>query len=548
MTFDLHLKNWPQGVPHDLNMPERSIFANLVESASIFPDRVALVYHGRSFSYSGLLDHVQRLAGYLSHIGVAPGDRVLLYMQNSPQFVIGYYAIMAANAVCVPVNPMNKQAELEYLVQDTGAAVCLCGAELWPQLGPLIDSGALQHGIVASYADMADPDYDLPLPALLANLTEPADATGWSAMMAENHPAPPHTAGPDDLALIPYSSGTTGQPKGCMHTHRSVMATAWGGMLWNPTDGPAVVLATLPLFHVTGMQNSMNTPILAGHTTILMTRWDRKMAAELIRRYNVTRWRSITTMAIDLVNDPDFNSYDLSSLEAIGGGGAAMPEAIALKLKDMTGLDYVEGYGMSETMAATHINPLHAPRPQCLGIPVMEVDARVMSVEDGRELGPNEDGEIIMHGPQVFQGYWNRPDETAKAFVELDGKRFIRSGDIGRYDQDGYFYMTDRVKRMINASGFKVWPAEVEALMLHCPLVAEACVIATPDSRRGEAVKAVVVPAGPQATHDQIIDWCKANMAAYKCPTVIEFVESLPKSGTGKVQWRLLAEQERSRA
>ncbi|WP_238367547.1 long-chain-fatty-acid--CoA ligase [Mesobacterium pallidum] len=537
-----HFAHWPQGVPRHMTLPQRSMFDNLALTAAQQGDRPAIRYFGRVLTYSDLLEKVEALAGWLQAHGVAKGDRVLLAMQNAPQFVISYYAIMRADAVVVPVNPMSRGGEIDWLVRDTGAKLAIIGTELaphWAEAGlPLLG---------ATYATMADPDYDLPLPKGLEGLTEPAPGTtGFNAALAEGHVPGPHTAGPDDLALIPYSSGTTGQPKGCMHTHRSVMATAWGGILWTQSEPTDVVLATLPLFHVTGMQNSMNGPIITGGQVVLMTRWDRRIAAALIPRYKVNRWRSITTMAIDLVNDPDLDPKALSSLEAIGGGGAAMPAAIAARLKTLTGLDYLEGYGLSETMAATHINPPDAPRAQCLGIPVMDVDSEVIDPETLRPLGPDEVGEIVMRGPQVFQGYWRNPEATKAAFVDIDGKTFFRSGDIGRCDADGFFYMVDRLKRMVNASGFKVWPAEVEALMHGHPGIAEVCVIGAPDPRRGETVKAVIVRRDPALDAEGVIRWCHANMAAYKCPTLVDFVDALPKSGTGKVLWRELTEKERA--
>ena len=276
-----------------------------------------------------------------------------------------------------------------------------------------------------------------------------------------------------------------------------------------------------------------------------MSRWDRRLAARLIARHGITRWRNITAMATDLLSDPELKREEIATLRSIGGGGAAMPAAVAQKLKDFTGLDFIEGYGMSECMAATHMNPPQDARQQCLGVPVMEVDARVIDPETLQDLGPGEVGEIIMAGPQIFQGYWRRPEETEKVFLERDGKRFVRSGDIGMYDEEGYFWMTDRLKRMVNASGFKVWPAEVEALMHNCPGVVEACVIGKPDEKRGETVKAVVVP-DPRhpMTAEQIIAWCRENMSAYKVPAEIEFMDSLPKSGSNKVLWRELAERE----
>ncbi|MGI3169481.1 long-chain-fatty-acid--CoA ligase [Pseudooceanicola sp. C21-150M6] len=548
---DLHFKFWPPGLPHHIDVPAQSVAQNLIDTARRAPENEAIHYYGSMLTYGQLLGAVERIAGWLQSRGVKRGDRVLLYMQNSPQWIIGYYAILRADAAVIPVNPMNRQAELEHLARDTGARIALSGSELVDYIRPLIASGDLDHVVGAAYADMANPESDIRLPAALADLTD-ATLTGtgitrWSDALAEAlTPADPR-AGPDDLCVIPYSSGTTGNPKGCTHYHRSVQATIHAYYHWGPFTEDETQLAVLPFFHVTGMQNSMNAPILAGSTIVLMTRWDRDTAARLIERHKVTKFRSITTMVIDILNSPDFASYDLSTLQSMGGGGAAMPEAIAAKLKDRLGLDFIEGYGLSETIAATHINPTQAPKMQCLGIPLFDVDARILDLETDAELGPNENGEIVMNGPQVFAGYWQNPEATEAAFTEIDGKRFFRTGDIGHYDEDGYYFMTDRVKRMINASGFKVWPAEVEALMLYHPGIAEACVIGVPDARRGESVKAFVVPAaGTTPDEEEIIGWCHQKMAAYKCPRQIAIVSELPKSGSGKVLWRELAEAEKA--
>ncbi|MCM2562534.1 long-chain-fatty-acid--CoA ligase [Lutimaribacter sp. EGI FJ00015] len=552
MMNRLHMQVWPDGVPETVTWPQGTLYDNLSNTAAKHGNRPALIYHGATLTYAQLDEQVQALAGYLQQkLEVDRGDRVLLYMQNSPQFVIGYYAILRADAVVVPINPMSRHAELEHLARDTGASVALAGQELLQHIAPIVDEGLISHVIAATYPDYAAPGRDIPLPGDLEAL-DAQEATGpgvirWAAALESGARPAPHRAGADDLAVIPYSSGTTGQPKGCMHSHFTVNVTAWGGVAWNLSDETDVSLAVLPLFHVTGMQACMNGPIIVGGAIVLMTRWNRDVAATLIARHRVTRWRSISTMAIDLVNSPGAGQYDLSSLTAIGGGGAAMPEAVAKKLHDLTGLDYIEGYGLSETMAASHINPVTAPRRQCLGIPVFDVDSRVVNPDTLEELPQGEVGEIVTHGPQVFLGYWQRPDETERSFFELDGKRFFRTGDLGYIDPQGYFYMVDRVKRMINASGFKVWPAEVEALMHHHPDIAEACIIGTHDPRRGETVKAVVVPqdtARDRLTEQGVIDWCRSEMAAYKCPTMVEFTDALPKSGSGKVLWRELQERE----
>jgi fatty-acyl-CoA synthase len=275
------------------------------------------------------------------------------------------------------------------------------------------------------------------------------------------------------------------------------------------------------------------------------------LAGRLIARRRITHWTNIPTMVIDLLGSPNFGQFDLSSLVYIGGGGAAMPQAVAQRLLELFGLRYVEGYGLTETAAPSHSNPPDAPKQQCLGIPFMSTDARVIDPLSLQEVAQGETGEIVIHGPEVFQGYWKQPQATARAFIEIEGKRFFRSGDMGRIDEDGYFFMTDRLKRMINASGFKVWPAEVEALMFRHPAIQEACIIATRDSYRGESVKAVVVLRAShkgQVGEQDIIDWCREHMAVYKAPRSVQFVDALPKSGSGKVMWRALQEAEQAQS
>ena len=549
MTFTRHYAVWPRELPKSMALPRTSVFTNLDISARRFPDRTAVIFYDAPMTYGRLLQEVEAMAGYLQAQGVVKGDRVLLYMQNSPQYVIAYYAILRADAVVIPVNPMNRATELEHYVADTGASVCLAGQELIDHIAPLLETTDLEHIVVASYNTYISPDTDLDLPNEVtapAWSKEMAGVVSWEQALAADEKPSVHTAGPDDLAVIPYSSGTTGAPKGCMHTHRSVMATAVHRAFWNLSTANTVQLATLPFFHVTGMTGSMNSPIYSGSTTVIMTRWERTTAARLIERCRVTGWTNIVTMAVDFLSNPDITKYDLTSLNTIGGGGAAMPESVATKLKAMTGLDYIEGYGLSETMAATHINPSAQPKPQCLGIPVFDVDSRIIDLETLEEMGPGEVGEIVTNGPQVTQGYWNRPMETEAAFVELDGKHFFRTGDLAYYDEEGYFFMVDRVKRMINASGYKVWPSEVEGLMYRHPAIHEVCIISSPHPKRGETVKACIVltPEAEGTTEVDIASWCKEHMAVYKVPEIVQFVDELPKSPTGKLMWRALQEEE----
>ncbi|HEY0821351.1 MAG TPA: long-chain fatty acid--CoA ligase [Rhizobacter sp.] len=555
---DRHLAHWPPGLPKHLTLPETSVFHNAEVSAQRFPNKPFIVFYDTLVTFAEFKDEAERIAGYLQQVcGVKAGDRVLLYMQNSPQWVLAFYGILRANAVVVPVNPMNMTEELKHYVKDTGATTAFVPQDLYAQMQPLVandeNAHGLQHLIVVTYSDYLKRPTDLRVPPFVAEPRKTFSDPGsiaWTEVLAKNLRPGPLTAGPDDLCVMPYTSGTTGHPKGCMHTHRSTQSTLVGGVHWFGRTQDAVFLSVLPYFHVTGMAGSMNGPMYVGGTIVILPRWDREAAAELMQRYKVTVWQVISTMMIDFLSNPKLSQYDLSSLQGIRGGGAAMPEAICAKLKELTGLDYVEGYGMSETLAATHINPPHRPKKQCLGIPVFDVDARVVDPDSLRELGVGETGEIVVHAPQVMRGYWNNEQATQDSFVEIDGKRFLRTGDLAQVDEDGYFFMIDRLKRMINASGFKVWPAEVEALMYHHPAIHEACVIGVRDERRGETVKALVVLKPEyrgKVSEQDIIAWAHDHMAAYKSPRIVAFVESLPKSGSGKVQWRELQEQEAAR-
>jgi fatty-acyl-CoA synthase len=304
------------------------------------------------------------------------------------------------------------------------------------------------------------------------------------------------------------------------------------------------------MFHITGMLYGVLGAVYQGATVVVMPRWDRELAGRLISRHQVSHWTCIPTMVIDLFGSPNYKSFDLTSLRNISGGGAAMPQAVAQRLLDEFGLTFAEGYGLTETAAPSHANPPERAKLQCLGMPIFGVDALVVDPVTLAPLPPGETGEIVTHGPMVFQGYWKQPEATAAVFFEMDGRRYFRTGDLGRMDEEGYFFLTDRLKRMINASGFKVWPAEVELLLYKCPAVQEACIIAARDAYRGETVKAVVVlrtEARGRTTEQDIIDWARDHMAAYKVPRLVQFVDALPKSGAGKVMWRLLQEQEAAR-
>ena len=539
---------------HNLIAPATNLFYNAEVSARRYPDKPFLVYYDTQVSFAAFHNEAERVAGYLEQrCGVQKGDRVLLLMQNSPQFIIGYYGILRANAVVVPLNPMNLTQEILRYAKDADATTMLVSQELYPRIEPLLKSQDLKHVVVAAYSDYLKEPTTLAVPDFISAPRVDYQAQGlalWKDVLAADLKPGSLTAGPDDLCVMPYTSGTTGQPKGCMHTHRTVMHTAVAGAQWFALQPEMTLLAVAPMFHVTGMQGGMNGPLFVGNTMVLLPRWDREAAAQCVERYKVASWTAIPTMIQDFFLNPNIDKYDLSSIQRLSGGGAAMPAAVAQRLANV-GITYVEGYGLTETIGATHINPADHSKQQCLGIPIHDVESRIIDPATLRELPPGEVGEIIMHGPQVFLGYWKKPADTAQVFIELDGKKFFRSGDLGRMDEEGYFFIVDRLKRMINASGYKVWPTEIESLMYQHPAVQEACIIGTKDAHRGETVKAVIVLKAEwrgKIEAQPIIDWCRENMAAYKVPRVIEFVDALPKSGAGKIMWRDLQERENAKA
>jgi fatty-acyl-CoA synthase len=557
-----HFKQWPKRLPRELVVPETSLWVNMEIAARRYPDKALYVFFGRELSFREAHDQAEAVAGWLHSIGVKAGDRVLLYMQNCPQYAVAYYGILRANAVVVPVNPMNRADEFTHYITDAGARWAICSADL---AGIVAEANAavpeaqrLQQVLVTRYTDaMPEGEVDpgcAPTPAMDAWLRSdpplPAGHLRWTEVLAKKLVPQPHTARVDDLALLPYTSGTTGNPKGCMHTHRTLMHNVVGGGVWGYAGAEAVSLGVVPMFHITGMMYGLLAPVYGGSTVVLMPRWDRELAGRLVSRYQVSHWTCIPTMIIDLFGSPNYASFDLRSLRYLSGGGAAMPHAVAERLRDEFGLLFAEGYGLTETAAPSHANPPESPKLQCLGIPIFGVDSRVVDPLTLQEMPVGEVGEIITRGPMVFKGYWRHPEATQAAFIEFEGETFFRTGDLGRMDEDGYFFITDRLKRMINASGFKVWPAEVEMLLYKHPAVQEACIIAARDAYRGETVKAVVVlrtEAKARTAPEDIIAWAREHMAAYKVPKIVEFVETLPKSGSGKVMWRLLQEREATR-
>ena len=446
-----HYRFWPKRLPKNITPPQTALWDNLATSARRYPGKTAISFFGRQTSYAQLMAQTEAFAAYLQGLGVQRGDRVVLLMQNCPQLVIAHFGILRANAVVVPVNPMNRAEELKHYILDPQARVAVTTSDLAGELAAASNAlpagQGLAHMVVSHLTEAFNPGEgdDTPPAAwadwLLTRHALPALGGGevhaWADALACTDAAPVLQVGPDDLAVLPYTSGTTGLPKGCMHTHASIMHNAISSAMWGNGSMENTTLMVVPMFHITGMVSLMHTNIYCGATMVLMPRWDRELAARLIAQWRVTHWTNIPTMVIDLLGSPNVDSFDLSSMVYIGGGGAAMPQAVAQRLLEQYGLRYAEGYGLTETAAPSHSNPPDAPKQQCLGIPFIGVDARVVDPDTLRDMPVGEPGEIIMRGPQIFNGYWRRPEATAQAFVEVDGHVYFRSGDLGRVDEDG---------------------------------------------------------------------------------------------------------------
>ena len=550
--------HWPRGLPRDARVPHATYMHYLDTAALRYPDKPAVIYGGGVLTYEAFQRRVTAMAGFLQQtLGVQPGDRVLLVSQNCPQWVVAFYAILRAQAAVVPVNPMSTAGEIAGYQQDSGATVAFVAQEFLANVVPCLEDhgGGLQHAVVHAYSDVLPCEgADADLPEVVTAARVPLSHAGLHAFedaLALGLQPLPYQGQPEDLAVLPYTSGTTGHPKGCMHSHRSLVAANVTSQQWRSLHADVTVLCVAPLFHMLGLQNAMNLPVTLGATVVMMPRWNAAVAARLMERYRVTAWAAPPAMVIDFFAHPDAATRDLSSLSLLSGGGAAMPEAIAKLLFERFGLSYNEAYGLSETASFLLANPVHRGKRQCLGVVTPGVDARIIDPETLQEVAPGEQGELVARGPQVMSGYWRNDEANASAFIALDGQRFFRTGDLATQDEEGYFFMKDRLKRMINVSGYKVWPAEVENVMYRHPAIHEACIVGVPDAQRGERVVGLVVLKPEhrgQLSEQALIDWGRDNMAVYKAPRAIRFLDSLPKSGAGKILWRELQDQERASA
>lgn len=540
------LPSWPENLPRTLVFPEKTLPEFLSDHARHTPEKVAFNFYGREISFREFDQRTNQLAMALIDFGLKKGDRVSLFLENSPQFVIGYFAILKAGGVVVAANPMFKEDELKYELMDAGARIIIAQDFLYPKVRNVREEAGLSHVILTSYRDYLPDSPSLPLhPSMQGPKGRFPETLDLLQLMDSYRPE--QVSIPinlrEDLALLQYTSGTTGLPKGAMITHFSLMTNTVGSAVWNGVLEEDILLSILPFFHVTGMIHSMCRPVYTGTTNIMLARFDPEAILQAIHKYRCTLWSSITTMNVAIVNHPDVEKYDLRSLRVCGSGGAPVPKEILEKWRKIIGTELAEGYGLSETISQTHMNPYLRPRYGSIGLPQFGIDCRIVDVETGVDLPLDQEGELLIKGPTVMKGYWNRPEATAEALK--DG--WLYTGDIARMDEDGYFYIVGRKKELIKASGYSVFPAEVENFLYGHPAIKEVAVIGVPDPYRGENIKAVIVLKPEyenKVREEEIVAWCKGKMAAYKYPRIVEFVKELPKTASGKVLKRVLQEKE----
>jgi long-chain acyl-CoA synthetase len=536
------LKFYEEGVPHHIDYPRIPLYQVLDDTAKDFPDLDAVIFQGKRIKYGELAEWTRDLASGLHQIGIKKGQRVAIMLPNCPQYIAAYYAILKLGGVVVNVNPMYVERELEFQLNDAGAHSILAARDLLPRLEAVKGKTPLKT-------------------IILTDLDEHVRKEGCEGQRTEGRPgileyadllkkgksqAPPKLAvDPDDVALLQYTGGTTCFSKGAMLTHFNLVSDVVQCVSWNvgAERGKERMLAVLPFFHVYGMTVTMNEAIYLAATILLLPRFQVDDCLEAINAYQPTRFPGVPTMYIGIINHPRVKEYNISSIKVCSSGSAPLPVEALKRFEELTGGKISEGYGLTEASPVTHANPFSGKRKVgSIGLPRPDTDAKVVDLETGeKDLPPGEEGELCIRGPQVMKGYWNRPEETAKTLRN----GWLYTGDIAKMDEEGYFYIVDRKKDMIICGGYNVYPREVEEALYLNPKILEASVLGIPDPYRGETVKAfVVLKPGEKAAAEEIIEFCRQNLARFKVPTQVEFRKELPKSHVGKVLRKVLREEE----
>jgi len=562
---------YDSGVPATIDYPKVPVQQFLVDAAAKFPNKTALIYGNvveplgnalmdTSMTYGRLLELTYRFAAALQQLGVEKGDRVAVHLPNCPQFVIAYYATLMVGGIVVPCNPQYVARELEHQFNDSGAKVAVTLSLTYPIVKQIRGNTKLEHVVVTNVKEY--------FPGLLKFLftvaTEKKDGhfqdisgdadTYWFQDLLAQAPAKPDPVEvkPEDTGVLMYTGGTTGVSKGAQLTHRNLVANAlqvrW--WMWDLKEGEEVMLTAVPLFHSYGMTVCMNSSTYIGSTMVLIPNpriLDHMLKS--INKHKPTLFPGVPAMYVSVSSNPDVGKYDVSTIRACISGAAGLPPEVQESFERLTGGKLVEGYGLSEATPVTHCNPIYGKRKEgsWIGLPVPDTEAVIKDLETGESiLGTGDIGELCLRGPQVMKGYWNMPTETENTL--RDG--WLHTGDIARMDHDGFFQIVDRKKDMIlGTGGYNIYPREVEDVLYENPKVLEATVAGVPvGQERGERVKAyVVLRPGETATEEEIIEYCRDNLAYYKVPKFVEFRDELPKTMVGKILRRVLVEEELKR-
>jgi long-chain acyl-CoA synthetase len=553
------LRSYPQGVPETYAFPTFALTRLLDDATASFPDHVALAFLGSRTSYRSLKDQVDRFAGALRALGVQKGDRVAVVLPNCPQNVVAFFAALRLGAVVVEHNPLYTEAELRHQLADCGAKVAICLDRVYAKVAAVRKDTDLQHVVVTSLVDELPLSRKAQLRLPLAKARKaraelsaavPAGVPRFSALLKAATPVTAQVpVRGDDLALLQYTGGTTGLSKGAMLSHGNLVANAYMNRLWD-TDavaGKEVTLAVLPLFHAYGLTVAMNNTILLGGTLVLLPKFDLNLVFEAVDTWKPTLFPGVPPIYKAIADSPKAKEHDLRSIRLCISGAMKLPVEVAEQFTKISGATLIEGYGMTETSPSTHANPTKGGgRVGTIGLPLPGTSCKVVDREDSsREVPVGEPGELAVSGPQVFRGYWNRPEQ--EDLFTADG--YLLTGDIAVMDEDGYFSIVDRKKELIIAGGFNIYPSEVEEVLFSLKGVQDAAVIGVPDRYRGETVKAFVVRSpGASLSEDDVVAHCAGSLTAYKVPKLVEFRDALPRNAVGKLLRRVLVDEARDQA
>ena len=541
-------KVWPSWVPRTFAV-DKPASEYVREWAERTPERTAISFYGRDITYRELDSSMDAIARGLVGLGVGAGDRVALHMDNCPQFVMGYFGILRAGGVVVPVNPMFKPAELDHELNDSGATVLIGLDYLYPDVEKVRSRTPLKKVILTSLEAYFPEKPVLPLPPEAGKTVGPfTDTLSFEELISNNSEGEPLCRVSDlknELAVLQYTGGTTGMPKGAMISHYALSSSSFMMLHWYHHRENDVFLGVTPFFHVMGQINVMCTPLVAGGRIVILSRFIPAVVAQAITVYRCTYWVAPTTAVIALLSLPNLKDYDFSSFRCLWTGGVPISTELQKQLNALMPDTIIgEGYGLSETMSSGGAcTPLYRHKSGFVGIPESNVDLKIVDRETGKELEANQEGEIVIKCDSMMLGYWNKPEESAE--VIRDG--WLHTGDVGLMDEEGYVKFLGRSRELIKCSGYSVFPVEVENLLYQHPAVKEAAVIGVVDPYRGETPKAFIVLKDEyvgKIAEEEILEWCKENMSAYKRPRVVEFKEGLPKSAAGKLLKRILSQQE----